>query len=529
MRFNEAILHFIKQEGRKVFFRHDSGTLDASGTLYVSFHAVTENEILQVFDNFWKPFWQRDRREEQFEEDTWGDFIEMLETSNLPKLPAITFDVDNIDMWMSLIRKLPSNKATGPCGWSNEELKQLPRICIVDLIRIYNLVLQYGFSSSMMMAKTILLSKKESPQSMHDTRPVTILSCLYRLFGKMVFQTLAHSWKGFFPSAISGGLPGRGVKEIAYVQKRFIEDALGRSQTCGGYSLDLIKAFNTFGRFAAARIMMHLGVPFSIATAWAVSLDRMVRYPTLNGYVGQGIFSTSGVPEGCSISVLSMLGTSAFFFYGIHNQQVFPFAYADNWSWLTNNQRAHLEALEMVRRLTMVLRLQIDQAKSWHWGTTKEFRKFCVENIQVDGGEIVIKSVVKDLGEVVHYNKSMSLGFVKEKIAEAIARIGRIEHLPCTTQKKALFIQIAVLPMAFYSADTVYIGQVHVTAIRRAITQALVGNWHNASPFIACCGLTIFFARPFCVCTLSLCENDPTFEQCRCPGSHFSSTLCGAI
>ena len=59
--------------------------------------------------------------------------------------------------------------------------------------------------------------------------------------------------------------------------------------------------------------MTQLGIPLAIVTAWTMSLDRMVRFPTLNGLVGQGFFSTSGVPEGCSISVLSMLGTSAFF------------------------------------------------------------------------------------------------------------------------------------------------------------------------------------------------------------------------
>ena len=197
LRFNDALLQFVGQKGRKVFFRHASGTLETCGTLHVTFNAVTEGEILHEFDRFWRPFWQRDRREEQFQEDTWGDFLTMLESSNLPKLPAITFDLDDIGRWMSLIRKLPSNKAVGPCGWSNEELKCLPKKCIIDLVRIYNLVLQDGFSTNMMMAKTILLSKKESPQSMHDARPVTILSCLYRLFGKMVFQTVAHAWKGF--------------------------------------------------------------------------------------------------------------------------------------------------------------------------------------------------------------------------------------------------------------------------------------------------------------------------------------------
>ena len=97
LRFNDALLQFVEQKGRKVFFRHESGTLDACGALHITFNAVTESEILQEFDRFWRPFWQRDRREEQFQEDTWGDFLAMLETSNLPKLPAITFDMDDID------------------------------------------------------------------------------------------------------------------------------------------------------------------------------------------------------------------------------------------------------------------------------------------------------------------------------------------------------------------------------------------------------------------------------------------------
>ena len=96
---------------------------------------------------------------------------------------------------------------------------------------------------------------------MHDARPITILSCLYRLFGKMIFKTVSKIWTRFFPAPISGGLPGRGVKEIAFAQKRFIEDSLQSGQTCGGFSLDLIKAFNTFGRFAVARILNHLGIP----------------------------------------------------------------------------------------------------------------------------------------------------------------------------------------------------------------------------------------------------------------------------
>ena len=93
----------------------------------------------------------------------------------------------------------------------------------------------------MMMAKAVLLSKIAIPTSMHHARPVTILSSLYRLYSKMIFQTIAHVWKRFFPPEISGGMPGRGVKEIAYAQKREIEESIADSMVCGGMTMDLIK------------------------------------------------------------------------------------------------------------------------------------------------------------------------------------------------------------------------------------------------------------------------------------------------
>jgi hypothetical protein len=65
----------------------------------------------------------------------------------------------------------------------------------------------------------------------------------------------------FFAYGISGGLPRRGVKELAYAQKRAIEESLASGCGIGGYSLDLIKAYNTFGRYVDARILHRLGIP----------------------------------------------------------------------------------------------------------------------------------------------------------------------------------------------------------------------------------------------------------------------------
>ena len=498
LRLGEAKLEFLKQCDRKIFFRHIDGCLDSQGVLEVSYTAWTPEEISLEFADFWKPMWQRDSRQQQFSGEDWSDFQAILQTCDLPHMPQIEIPWDDTDRWMKIIAKLPSAKAIGPCGWSSDELRCLPRICVVDLVWIFKQVAFVGFSPNLMKAKTILLSKIPIPLSMHHARPITILSCLHRLFGKFVFRCVADVWKDHFPFPISGGLPGRGVKELAYAQKRMIEDAIKSNAVLGGYSLDLIKAFNTFARYPSAIIMHRLGVPWTLLRSWLHSLDKLVRFPFVDGQISLGITSTTGVPEGCSISVLSMLALSCVFYFRTIRQHVFPFAYADNWSWMSKQQQAHLTAHRDVLAMTPALKLSIDHAKSWHWATTKQFRDFCTSNCQTqDGTDVSVKTCVKDLGEIVHYNKSVSLGFIKEKIAEAVTRVHRIEWIPCSLQKKAHLIQSCAWPMALYSADTTYIGKKHFVDLRRACVTALVGHWHSASPVMSCNFLSKFLMDPF--------------------------------
>ena len=133
------------------------------------------------------------------------------------------------------------------------------------------------------------------------------------------------------------------MKDLAFTQKRLIEQAIVKGECLGGFSSDLVKAFNTFGRYPVGCVMKRLGMPLQLVDAWIASLDKMVRYPTIQGCVAPGIHSTTGVPEGCSISVLSMLTTSCQFHSLSVNESIRPFTYADNWSWMSKAQRLHFK------------------------------------------------------------------------------------------------------------------------------------------------------------------------------------------
>ena len=102
-----------------------SGNVPSRGLLKVMYTAVTAKEIGLEFSNFWSKMWLRDTRGEQFSNATWTEFDAVLDEINFPDIPQISYSWHDMQLWMHLIKSLPSAKAVGPCGWSNDELKKL--------------------------------------------------------------------------------------------------------------------------------------------------------------------------------------------------------------------------------------------------------------------------------------------------------------------------------------------------------------------------------------------------------------------
>ena len=141
-----------------------------------------------------------------------------------------------------------NGKAHGIDGWRYAEFKALPDACLLDLVSIVSKMPSCGLPESLMAAKTTLLAKIPEPKSLHHIRPITVLGAIYRLIGKIIFRQVTRSWRHSLPIMISGGLPDRGVKDLAYLIKYRIELAIRNKAQLGGFSLDLKKAFNTFPR-----------------------------------------------------------------------------------------------------------------------------------------------------------------------------------------------------------------------------------------------------------------------------------------
>ena len=428
-------------------------------------------------------------------------FLQELQSIPLPEFPQIDIPVGDVDRWVQAVKQLKPFKAHGACAWRHEELKALPRVCIEALAKIFESLVHFHCTDYMMWARTILLPKNDSPSSMNQIRPITIISALFRLFGKVIFRCVADSWATVLPWPIMGGLPGRGVKDLAMRQKLILEDAIKNKTAMGGFSLDLIKAFNTFDRRILSHVLRRLGIPNHVVSFWITSISNLVRFPQVNGRLGEGLASTVGAPEGDCISVLAMIGLSSLFYFKLKSvsDEIRPFAYADNWSWLSASQRNHVKAMVAMLNLVHSLRVTVDYTKSWHFGVTKDFRDVAA-HLQLlfpsNDVEMLIKYSAKDLGEVVSYSKKVPVDVTRARVEAGIRRIHRLRFLPLSIQDKCKLIQTSIWPLALYAAEFTYVGQKHFQDLRRAVITCLIGHRKMANPWIACFAISKFLIDP---------------------------------
>ena len=499
--FGDAEILLLQQDRCDITFQHVAGKVPTKGLLCQKYVACSDPEFFDEFRKFWSPYWLRDDMDEQFNSQSFQDFSHEVAAIPMPNFPKIRIPLNDVSLWMDAIANLKSGKAIGICAWRHEELKALPEICVQKLANIFNDALDYQIDGHLMQARTHLLPTCDNPESMNQVRPIAIISSLFRLFGKVVFKAVTKSWSPILPWNVMGGLPGNGVKDLAIYQKLIIEEHVKDHKQLGGYSLDIVKAFNSFGRSIMHHALARLGVPVRISGFWVRCLSRLLRRPEIYGRLGPALPCATGAPEGDCISVLAMIALSSIFYFKVVHvsSHVEPFAYADNWSWMTSDQRSHFKAMIAVLNLASSLKVTINFSKSWRWGTTKEFRNFS-ETLQLlfpsEQDTIVTQLHVKDLGESVAYGRKVPVDFVRSRVEVASQRIRRLRHLPCSLPDKCLKIQTAAWPAALYAADTMYLRQKHFHDLRKATVHALIGPKIFANAWLAVASLSKYISDP---------------------------------
>ena len=450
--------------------------------------------ITTHLDTFWRTHWDRDKNQPPA---AWQDLEQMID--RLDPQDMIQDDFYDLQEWKSALRHLKAKSARGCCAWAPDELRTLPDECIAALILAFKTLGVGGMRKELMAARTVPVQKQQNADLASQTRPITVLSLLYRLWGRVTSQIILRKWGTYFPKAITGFLPHRSAVLPMYHLQHQLERARDPSQkTMSGLTLDICKCFNALPITPAKRLFACLGIPPDVIEFWYSSITQMSRVWQVHGQLFETGPQVTGVPEGDAFSVLVMLAYNYLWTKAIEMAPVQASAYADNWSYAVHDLTSHHDVLPVILQTVRSMCLTIDWSKTWIWVTDASQAtqlKALLAQYLPDDVELECLPHAKDLGYILHYRRRQLRQPQRERHAKAMTTLRKLQRSQYDLHTKALIANTAIIK-ALYGAHCYVTSEQPLKELRTEISNALVGLHKNVNPYIASSLLSAMVVDP---------------------------------
>uniref|UniRef100_A0A5S6Q1M1 Reverse transcriptase domain-containing protein n=1 Tax=Trichuris muris TaxID=70415 RepID=A0A5S6Q1M1_TRIMR len=199
------------------------------------------------------------------------------------------------------LKKMPKRSSPGPDRATVAMLSGLPRCALYIL---FNIWLYYkDVPKTFKLCRTVLIPKKQPPQSPKDFRPITIASVFYRLFTKIISVRLASCvqlnprQKAFMPGV-------NGCGENAFLLHTALIHSRRQGKELSLATLDVAKAFDSVSHSSIQRALRRHGAhENSIVLVSNLLADSFTRIEHTEGK-SDLIPMTCGVKQGDPLSPL---------------------------------------------------------------------------------------------------------------------------------------------------------------------------------------------------------------------------------
>lgn len=426
-----------------------------------------EAEIFRALNDYWFQFWKRDPKDWNEEVPMDGYIQQLINDRNIfVNLPAL--DQLGLEDWKKAIHQAKATSSPGIDGITFEEMKQIPDEFVSLLAIIVNGL--DVFPKEITIAKTVPLPKTEGTPFAKDSRPITVLPAIYRLWSRLVASKMLQVLGATLRPQVTGMLPARGALSASYNFQFILEQARAMQRHLSGVTLDLRKCFNLISRQKLQALLIRCGFPEDIIKKWIGSLQEMQRFWQV-GHECSTFFDTStGCPEGDSLSVVAMICIAWWWVEGISriHDEMGSSAYADNWTWWAVDPVLHDPAFRHTTMLTREMGLEVDWNKTWRWETSGDhadiFKKIIEQHVPT--GQLELMTNAWDLGTPIAYKATNKLCKMKQRFDKAKARLNRIKPTTWDFDVKIHIILAAVYTVAFYSCEVTCFGQQHLDKFR---------------------------------------------------------------
>ena len=451
-------------------------------------------QINKLTLQFWEQYWKG--------EDS-PDLDEVMQIlDSIPPIPAFSEYCTGAEV-SEAIRQSKAARARGPDNWSNEDLKNLPPTLVSQLCGVFNACLEQGVWRLSLLESTVaLLPKDEVVQGLDDTRPVTVLSAVYRIWSRIVTRNFLHNAHSFLPCSIQGNRQQASSVWLASHVQLQLEHALWFGLECNVASVDLKKAFNLISRVILRHTSHKFGVPPRVVDLHQNFLRGLTRCFRVAQQVSPGMDSSRGVPEGCGFSVCAMLQLNWIMSAKLDLDSSFCAAtqfynYVENWLFMSQVRSSLLQALHIVHDFAPKACFRVSSGKTWmsstHPKARSEFR-----GIMLAGSQVQVPMHKVEIGLLLRFNKKACTGPLSQRWEAGLDRVGRLLIKRWSIERKISTIQRVVFPQLFAGCESVHISLSTFQRFRGKLNVAihtfkstgshylspLVTHLHNYEPFL---------------------------------------------
>ena len=159
------------------------------------------------------------------------------------------------------------NTSTGADAWCVQELRKMPLEWLERLCELLHLVEETGKWPEPIAQGLIAPVPKEAGSKAKSTRPITVMSCVYRLWAGTRVGELIQWQERWSTAHVTSYKPGQGCEDSWWSQALKIEWALLHGESLVGANIDFVKAFDRLPNDLLLKMAEHTGLGKHISRA----------------------------------------------------------------------------------------------------------------------------------------------------------------------------------------------------------------------------------------------------------------------
>ena len=392
------------------------------------------------------------------------------------ELPAIT-----AQDFRRAVGLFKATAATGPCGWSLQDLKHMTDEHVAAVVDFYAAI-EAGvpWPSQWCVGLIHCLQKRASSSTVDGFRPITVASLFYRIYaGIRSGQILAQLSKRA-DRFQTGFIQGRQASDVWYLIGISLELAMQQSTPLFGAVADIVKAYNSIPRTPTFEFLRLLGTPEWFLRVWASHLQNFTRFFIVHNEASPEVLACTGYPEGCPLACAAMTAIDTVWHWWQHAHVPRPvcLSYVDNLEILGDTSQSVHTALQSLRTFCSHLDFDLDSSALYTWSSCSSGRK----ELRTMGYNVSLGA--RDLGGQVTYCRQLRNRVLVDRIESVKPYFAKLRCSKLPVQARILNLKQVIWPRALHGCEAVVLGETHINSMRSGAMKATRWNRGGASPLV---------------------------------------------